>query len=419
MVNSKEIPRNAVILDSIWALKRKRRPDGSLIKYKARLCVRGDQQVHGEAFWEVYAPVVGWPLVRILLILSILFSFRSRHVDFVNAFAQAKLTEPIYIRPPYGFHKTNGKVLLLRKSLYGLRQAARTWYLLLSSALRHLGFSVSEVGSCLFLRQNCAIIIYVDDMLIFAKNEEQIDKIIDYLRREFPLTDEGGAANYLGICIGKKEDGMTELKQPSSISKLLTLLKLSHNSKHSHTPAVKNENKQSNSGQKDFNWSYASAVGLLLWISGNARPDISFAVSSMARHMANPRPEHFRAVQRIGRYLLGTRDRGIILNPKSSTTPFEICVDADFAGNYRTDDSDVCTDSATVRSRTGYLLCFANSPLLWVSKLQGEVALSTTESEYIALSTSLRDGLPTQRVLNELANTFGFLEPKLVTLSCV
>lgn len=136
------VPKDATILDSIWALKKKRRPDGTLLKYKARLCVRGDQQVLGESFWDVYAPVVAWPLVRILLILSSIHNYHTRHVDFMNAFAQADLKETIYIRPPACFGMKNREnVLLLHKSLYGLRQAARVWYLRISSALKELKFA--------------------------------------------------------------------------------------------------------------------------------------------------------------------------------------------------------------------------------------------------------------------------------------
>lgn len=89
-------------------------------------------------------------------------------------------------------------------------------------------------------------------------------------------------------------------------------------------------------------------------------------------------------------------------------------MDADFAGAYSSQDSESIVNLSSVRSRTGYISSFANAPLLWVSKLQGEVALSTTESEYIALSHSLCDALPTQQVLFELSSCFSIKSTKLI-----
>jgi hypothetical protein len=76
-------------------------------------------------------------------------------------------------------------------------------------------------------------------------------------------------------------------------------------------------------------------------------------------------------------------------------------VDADFAGLYGVEDDQ---DPVCVKSRTGYCLTLANCPLIWVSKLQTEIALSTTEAEYIALSQSLRDLIPMRRLLAEVSN---------------
>lgn len=415
LVSYDKIPANATILDSIWALKRNRKPDSSLLKYKARLCVRGDQQVHGMSFWDVYAPVVAWALVRVLLILSIIFKYRTQHVDFVNAFAQSKLEETIYLRPPSGFgSSTKGKLLKLHKSLYGLRQAAKEWYKNISNALKRLGFKVSSTDACLFLKENIAVVIYVDDMLLFTNDLKLADELISSLSTDFPLTNEGSAASYLGISITKHEDGALELKQKGSIDKVLRQMKIRENARPCNTPAVKDGRPRKIEKRHNFDWDYASVVGTLLWISSNTRPDIAFAVASATRHMSSPNVEHYRAVHRIGRYLLGTREKGLILRPIAERPIFEIFVDADFAGNYSPNDPDLSTDPCTVRSRTGYILFYAGSPLLWVSKLQGEVALSTTESEYIALSHSLRDALPIQRVLRDLAGIFGFSEPDLV-----
>lgn len=276
-----------------------------------------------------------------------------------------------------------------------------------------MGFRHSRIDSCLFLKTACAVVIYVDDMLIFSSQQVTIDSIIQTLGKKFPLTDEGDAANYLGIVLEKGNDCL-ELKKPGSIDKLLSLIGLESNSNPSNTPALQAPRIEKTKGNSSFDWNYASAVGLLLWISCKTRPDISYAVSAAARFMSNPKPEKYRAVIRIGRYLRGTKKRGLILRPDVNEPKFEVFVDSDFAGAYSTSQENPRTDSSLARSRTGYILCFAGAPLLWVSKLKGKIALSTIESEYIALSHSLRNALPTQQVLRELANIFKFYSPHMI-----
>jgi hypothetical protein len=147
-------------------------------------------------------------------------------------------------------------------------------------------------------------------------------------------------------------------------------------------------------------WEYASVVGMLMFLANNTRPDISFATHQVARFTHNPKSSHGTAVKRIVRYLKGTPQQGIIMSP---TNDFSInCyVDADFAGLYGYEDDQ---DPVSVRSRTGYVLFIANCPLLWVSKLQTEVAASTMESEYVALSQAMRDLIPMRRLTKKLCD---------------
>ena len=120
---------------------------------------------------------------------------------------------------------------------------------------------------------------------------------------------------------------------------------------------------------------------------------------------------------RIARYLLGTRDKGIIIRPQLTSPTFDVFVDASFAGDFVAANPDVSWDSSLFRSRCGHVICFANVPLLWVSKLASEIALSTTEAEYIALSNSLRDVEPVRHVLIQVNNSLGLQIP-LPTLHC-
>ena len=102
--------------------------------------------------------------------------------------------------------------------------------------------------------------------------------------------------------------------------------------------------------------------------------------------------------ERIGRYLLATRDKGLIIRPNTDWH-FECWVDADFAGNWRPADAHI--DPMTSKSRSGWIVRFAGAPITWASKMQTITAMSTTEAEYIALSTSLREVIPLMGLLKE------------------
>ena len=130
-----------------------------------------------------------------------------------------------------------------------------------------------------------------------------------------------------------------------------------------------------------------------------SRPDISSAVHQCARFVADPKVEHGKALKWIGRYLAASKDKGIIYSPKASAG-FEGYVDSSFCNNWEQETAE--WDADTARSRTGYVIMISGCPILWASKLQTEVALSTTESEYIALSTATREVLLMRELTEEM-----------------
>jgi hypothetical protein len=132
-------------------------------------------------------------------------------------------------------------------------------------------------------------------------------------------------------------------------------------------------------------WNYASLIGMLLYLASNTRPDIAFAVHQCDRFTHNPKVSHEKAILRICAYLKRTADKGIILRPTFDDISVDYYVDSDYLGLFRTEASD---DPTSCKSRTGYVITLANCPLLWVSKLQTEIALSVCEAEFVALSQS-------------------------------
>ena len=131
--------------------------------------------------------------------------------------------------------------------------------------------------------------------------------------------------------------------------------------------------------------SYASVIGMMLYLISNTRPAISFAVQQCVRFTHNTKASHGTDVKRICWYLQGTKYNGIVFNP-SKKMVVDCYADAYFAGLWGHENPQ---DPIYARSRTGFVVTFANFSLLWVSKLQTEIALSTLHYECVTLSHSV------------------------------
>jgi len=392
------VQKNANIIGSTWAYKRKRFPDGSVRKLKARMCARGDQQIKDVDYFDTYAPVVSWTTVRTLLTMSCVLGLETKQVDYTLAFCQAKLDEPVYINFPQGY-QVEGKVMRLKKSLYGLTQAPALFFETLTKALEARGFVPSASDACMFVHDDMICLVYVDDCLFFAKEKGDIDKMIASLKTTFDLREEDNVAGFLGIKMNYLDDGSIELRQDGLADRIINALGLDELSNPSWTPTDATPlgaDKDGDPFSEEFN--YRSVVGMMLYLSGNSYPEISFAVSQCARFVQHPTVKHGAALKKIGRYLLGNRGKGLIIKPTQDLT-LELFADADFAGLWNHEDP---LDPVSVRSRTGYIITLGGAPLLWGSRLQTETALSTMMAEYIALSNSMRELLPVMRLVDEV-----------------
>ena len=400
-----EVPRSSVkndnIIDCTWAFKKKRFPDGTVRKLKARLCVRGDQQLEGIDYFETYAPVVQWSTVRMLLVLSVALNLVTKQVDYTNAFVQAPLKDTVYMELPRCFEK-EGYVVRLKRSLYGLVQSPLNFFNHLRDGLVARNWTPSDHDPCVFYKDGLVCLVYVDDCLFFGKNMKSIDKEIEYLKQAKPtklyLEEENNVAGFLGILLQRKDDGTLELLQEGLIKRIIAALGL-EDSMPKETPANKEPlGKDENGAPRLERWNYRSVVGMMMYLATNSRPDIAFAVNQCARHAMNPRRSHEKAVKRIGRYLKGTMNQGMIINPTEDLS-LDLYADADFAGLYNAEDVE---DPVSVKSRTGWVMTLGNIPVTWASKLQSEIALSTMEAEYIALSTGMRELVGCRKLINEI-----------------
>jgi Reverse transcriptase (RNA-dependent DNA polymerase) len=217
------LPKDMKPIKTVWSFKCKRHPDGLLLKHKAHLCVHGSMQEKGINFWETYSPVVGWSTIQLLLTLSITEDLWARQIDFILAYPQADVETEIYLDLPIGYEEfldpnKHGKdfMLLLKKNVYGLKQAGHTWFQHLRSQLVDLGFAQNTHDHCMFSNQQTVIIVYVDDYLIWGKDKDEIIKVVGQLSTEFALTNEGkDIHSYLSIQLNHAIDNSeVHISQP-------------------------------------------------------------------------------------------------------------------------------------------------------------------------------------------------------------
>lgn len=395
------------VLPSTWAFRIKRFPDGLMKKLKARFCARGDKQIEGVDYFDTYAPVVNWTTIRILLILTAILELKSVQVDYTAAFVHAPIGDlDVYVETPQGFNQP-GKVYKLKKSLYGLKQSPRNFYQHLRSKLESIGFECqTEVDPCLFISEHVICITFVDDTLIVSPQQKYIDKTIADLRKaEMLLEVESDMAGFLGVLIEpNKDDNTVTLSQEGLAKRIVQALGLEHAGYTRKTPADEALGADKDGEPAKGTYSYPSVIGMMWYLYGHSRPDIGFAVSQCARFAHSPKRSHEEALEKIGLYLKGTMGKGLILTPDKEHLNLDVYVDADFCGLYGKENRD---DPASVKSRTGYVICLANCPIIWASKLQKEVTLSTMMSEYYALCTAMKEVIPLQELLKTFKHGVG------------
>ena len=184
----------------------------------------------------------------------------------------------------------------------------------------------------------------------------------------FDFTDEGSMDKYLGVDIERLPDGAGfTMSQPYLIERILEAANIDTRMTNIRpTPVVGPLLSRDLDGpDRQQDWNYRTLTGMLGYLQQTTRPDISMATHQCARFNAYPKLCHEKAIKRICRYLLGTKDNGIIFKPDSSKG-LECYVDADFAGGWSSGD---CTNPEMVLSRTGFLISYAGCPIFWKSKL--------------------------------------------------
>ncbi|KAL7474046.1 hypothetical protein ACHAW6_000044, partial [Cyclotella cf. meneghiniana] len=268
-------------------------------------------------------------------------------------------------------------ILKLLANLYGQKQAGRVWDQYLTDKLRDIGFQQSQVDECIFYRDDVIFIVYVDDGLFFHSHDNNLTLIIKQFKvAGLNVEDQGHPVDYVGVNIKKIRDGTYKFTQHALIDAIIDDVNIG-NSYTKPVPAKVSLQVHAfrDSPKFEGNFNYHSAVGKLNYLSQNTRPNILYTVHQAAKYSADPRAEHGEAIVYIVKYLKATRHIGLRFKPDPSKG-FQCYCDTDFAGNWNKEFA--ATDPSTAKSRSAWIVFYATCPIIWASKLQSQVALSTT-----------------------------------------
>ena len=347
-------PPNCRPIGLKWIFKLKKNPHGDVIKHKARLVVKGYSQRKGVDYDEIYAPVVRFETIRLLIALAALKDWQIHHLDVKSAFLNGEIKEVIYVKQPEGFlvKGKEGWVLRLKKALYGLKQAPRAWYFKLHSCLHSLGFIKSAYEQSLYLKRSIDAIliigVYVDDLIVTGSSLAVIEDFKAKMAREFDMSNLGSLSSYLGIEVKQSKDFIF-LSQTTYVQKVLQHANLGQ-CNSAITPLEPRVKFLSEEGKSTVNsTTYRSLIGSLRYVT-HTRPDILFAVGILSRHMENPNQEHYSGVKRVLRYLKGTEKFGLFYRKGNLKEELIGYSDSDFAG----DSNDRKSTSGHIFSLVGW-----------------------------------------------------------------
>jgi len=385
-ITNRSEARGEQILDCMWVYVYKFDKHGRLLKCKARLVVRGDQQAKGVG--DTYAATLAARSFRTFMAIAARFDLELKQYDAVNAFVHAPLQKKVFMRMPMGYRQS-GKVFCLNKALYGLRESPKLWQQMLTGTLIDIGFKPIPHEPCCLTLDGILIFFYVDD-IVLAYRKPQRDKakdLINRLKGQYNISGGEDLQWFLGIAVYRdRRQKRAWLSQASYIEKIV---KLADTSPSNETPMLKAEllPYQERASGKAVR-SYQKKIGSLLYAAVTTRVDIAFAVSRLARFLTNPSPEHHAAADRVLHYLYRHRTLGLQLG---GADDFLVATDASFADN-----------SLDRKSSQAYVMVLFGGVIGWRANKQSTVTTSTTEAELLALSQGAKEGQYIKRLLDEL-----------------
>jgi hypothetical protein len=294
-----------------------------------------------------------------------------------------------------GLEGAEGACVLLQKALYGLKQAPRAWYSDINRYLQSIGLKNSKTDPNLYIGPDALLILYVDDMLIFASSAAALKALKKQLMEQYKMHDLGEARQFLGLQItrtGRK----IHIHQTAYLNRVLDRFNMAECNgvatpmdSASRLRAVEPGTMNSSPCDQQH---YQSIVGSIMYAMQGTRPDFAYTMSALSRFNANPTTTHKGAAKRALRYMRSTTDYGITYDEQQ----VQDLVLTGYA------DSDWASDKDTRKSTTGYVFMLNGGAVSWKSSQQKSTALSSTEAEYMAYTEAAKEAIWLRRILIEI-----------------
>lgn len=388
-------PENIEILSTKWVFAVKPHEDKIQDRYKARIVVRGFAQKESFDYNEIYSPVARMSTIRTLLSIGTLNMHYFKQLDVKTAFLNGELKEKIYVYPPENVECRNGHVLKLNKSLYGLKQASKCWNQKINEFLISLEFKRSETDYCLYVKGNnkdvIYLLIYVDDIILSGPNLKLLDECKDALMKGFKIKDKGDLRNFLGLEIMyEREKGILEINQEKYIEGILKRFNF-ENCKICTTPIDPKLKIDITNNDKNEIRPVKQLIGCLMYLMLGTRPDLSFAINYYSRFQDINSEKVWIGLKRVLRYIKGTQKLSLIYKRNIDEMGIKCYVDSDWAG-----------DINDRKSVTGYIIKVFGNSIVWVTRKQQCIALSSSEAELIALCAAVCECLFIQKLLKDM-----------------
>ena len=410
LVPRTSLPENTPVITCRWVFRIKLDSQNNVDKFKARLVARGFQQEEGVNFEETFAVTARFKSFRIAAAIAALRGITLEHWDVTSAFLNGTCHEDIYMEQPPGFEQggvstrpdaqpKQNLVCKLDRYIYGLRQAGREWCKFLNRCLTKLGFKCLKSDEGVFIFHSadlfCLIVSHVDDLAVGSANDSFKRQLEQKIRTFFEINNLGPLHFYLGVQVNQT-GGTITLNQESYVERALERFNLTEcNPKP--TPASSSQKLSKSDcpisdSQKHEMSSipYRSLIGTLMYAVVGTRPEISYIVGALSRFLNNPGHIMWRAGKRALRFLSGTRTASLTYKGNGNIEPVAY-VDSDWGNN--PDDR---------RSITGFVLLLGGAAIIWKSRVQQTVALSSVEAEYLALSDCVKEIIWLRSFLTEL-----------------
>ena len=297
-------------LTSKWVFRMKKNEKGDVEWYKARIVVRGFEQVEGVDFNETFAPTCKYKSIRTLLAIGATKDLEIHQLDVKTAFLHGTLKEDVYMKQPEGFEdpKHPDWVCKLNKTLYGLKQSPREWYNEIQRVFQEMGLHRTEQDHCVFIGKikgkTVRIGLYVDDILVLGESIAIVEDVKKLIGDQFDVKDLGEAKLILGMEITRNRKKRTlTVKQTQYIEELLDTFNMK-DAKPIRTPMEPGlvlTLPDADTIQQEFetikNLLYRQLVGCLMYLASASHLEITFAVGILVCTFNSLTLKHWEAAK--------------------------------------------------------------------------------------------------------------------------